>query len=327
MAAPSATLTPVLIHLLRGASDLASVAATHAKLLKAGVVSTASSSNHLLAAYCRCGATGVARYLFDGMRVRDVVSWTTLMSGYAAAGRPRDALALLRGMASSGVLPNAVTLSTATSACARLADAALGGQVHARAEVAGCARDAVVATAHVDMYGKAGSVEDARTVFDGMPAPARNAVSWGAMLSAYAQNALGNEAIHLFMLSSVLSACAGVARLGIGKCIHDELEVKMRQKGYRGRLGSARVSVVEEDGAEGNGMMVGVHSEILALGFGLLVAPKGMTIRVMKNLRMCCDCHEAFKLISGIVEREFVVRDLNRFHHFKTGSCSCNDYW
>ncbi|GJM87934.1 hypothetical protein PR202_ga03941 [Eleusine coracana subsp. coracana] len=52
-----------------------------------------------------------------------------------------------------------------------------------------------------------------------------------------------------------------------------------------------------------------------------------MTIRVMKNLRMCCDCHEAFKLISGIVEREFVVRDLNRFHHFKSGSCSCNDYW
>uniref|UniRef100_A0A0A9B6N4 DYW domain-containing protein n=1 Tax=Arundo donax TaxID=35708 RepID=A0A0A9B6N4_ARUDO len=39
----------------------------------------------------------------------------------------------------------------------------------------------------------------------------------------------------------------------------------------------------------------------------------------MKNLRMCCDCHEAFKLISGIVEREF--------HHFKMGSCSCNDYW
>ncbi|KAK3139391.1 hypothetical protein QOZ80_5AG0382500 [Eleusine coracana subsp. coracana] len=592
MAAPSATLTPVLIHLLRGASDLASVAATHAKLLKAGVAYTASSSNHLLAAYCRCGATGVARYLFDGMRGRDVVSWTTLMSGYAAAGRPSDALSLLRAMASSGVRPNAVTLSTAATGCARLADAGLGRQVHARAEVAGCARDAVVATAFVDMYGKAGAVEDARAVFDGMPAPARNVVSWGAMMSAYAQNALGNEAIHLFaelrtkfnnvspnhfMLSSVLSACAGVARLGIGKCIHgavfrlgydgddvvavavvdmyskcgcyghsrkvfdriqrpsvipytsiivaaakyglwrcaitlfnemndrgvqpnyvtllgvmhacnhsglvdtglhllrsmqskygiaptpshytcavdmlgragrlkeafelaneaqvegndaammwnsllsacrthkrvdlatmagqrmsefnqdvagglvvmsnafvsagqtdnaaavwssmrrrgirkdpgcswievkdipyvfyaggiscagarademlmllDELEVKMRQKGYKGRLGSARVSDVEEDGGEGNEVMVGVHSEILALGFGLLVVPKGMTIRVMKNLRMCCDCHEAFKLISGIVEREFVVRDLNRFHHFKSGSCSCNDYW
>jgi hypothetical protein len=52
-----------------------------------------------------------------------------------------------------------------------------------------------------------------------------------------------------------------------------------------------------------------------------------MTIRVMKNLRMCSDCHEVFKLISDTVEREFVVRDLNRFHHFKMGSCSCHDYW
>ncbi|XP_062203316.1 pentatricopeptide repeat-containing protein At4g15720 [Phragmites australis] len=596
MAAPlssTATLAPVLIHILRGASNLASVAATHAKLLKAGVAFTIASCNHLLAAYCRCSATGAARDLFDGMRERDVVSWTTLMSGYAGVGRPREALALLRGMSLDGVLPNAVTFSTAASSCARLADAGLGRQVHARAEVAGCARDAVVATALVDMYGKAGGVEDARAVFDGMAAPARNVVSWGAMLSVYAQNALGNEAIQLFaelrtkgngvapnhfMLSSVISACAGVARLGIGKCLHgavlrlgqegndvvavalvdmyskcgcyeysrkvfdrieqpsvipytsiivaaakyglgrcaltlfdemidrgvqpndvtllgvmhacnhsglvdtglqllrsmqskcgiapcpshytcavdmlgragrleeafeltnevqvegndalmlwnsllsacrthkrldlatmagqrvsefnqdvagglvamsnayvsagltdnaaavwssmrrrgirkdpgcswievkdiphvfyagtisctgaragevmmllDELEGKMREKGYKGRLGSARVFDAHvDDGEEGEGVMVGVHSEILALGFGLLVVPKGMTIRVMKNLRMCCDCHEAFKIISAIVEREFVVRDLNRFHHFKMGSCSCNDYW
>ncbi|CAN0924206.1 G-type lectin S-receptor-like serine/threonine-protein kinase RKS1 [Linum grandiflorum] len=37
-----------------------------------------------------------------------------------------------------------------------------------------------------------------------------------------------------------------------------------------------------------------------------------MTIRIMKNMRVCNDCHEAFKVISGIVERDFVVRDVNR---------------
>ncbi|OEL31975.1 Pentatricopeptide repeat-containing protein [Dichanthelium oligosanthes] len=238
MAAPSfptATLTPVLIHLLRGASDLASVAATHAKLLKAGVASTLASSNHLLAAYCRCSAMSRARDLFDRMPDRDVVSWTTLMSGYAASGRPREAVALLRAIDFSGVQPNVVTFSTAVSACAHLADAGLGRQVHSRAKVAGCACDTVVATALVDMYGKAGRIEDARAVFDGMAAPARNDVSWGAMLAVYAQNALGNEAIELFaelrtngsgvtpnhfMLSSVVSACASVVRLSIGKCVH-----------------------------------------------------------------------------------------------------------
>lgn len=131
----------MLIHLLRGASDLASVAATHAKILKAGVASTLASSNHLLAAYCRCGAMSRARELFDGMRDRDVVSWTTLMSGYTASGRSREAVSVLRAMEFSGVQPNVVTLSTAASACARLADAGLGRQVHARAEVARCARD------------------------------------------------------------------------------------------------------------------------------------------------------------------------------------------
>ncbi|RLM98256.1 pentatricopeptide repeat-containing protein [Panicum miliaceum] len=190
MAAPSfstTALTPVLIHLLRGASDLASVAATHAKLFKAGVASTLASSNHLLAAYCRCGAMSRARELFDGMRDRDVVSWTTLMSGYTASGRSREAVSVLRAMEFSGVQPNVVTLSTAASACARLADAGLGRQVHARAEVAGCARDTIVSTALVDMYGKAGRVDDSRAVFDGMAAPAMNAVSWGAMLEYIAR--------------------------------------------------------------------------------------------------------------------------------------------
>ncbi|KAL5225492.1 hypothetical protein ABZP36_012131 [Zizania latifolia] len=609
MAATSAAAMaiPLLINLLRGTSDLASVTTTHAKLLKLGADSSVASSNHLLAAYCRCGSTALAHHVFDGMLDRNVVSWTALMSGYASSGQPSAAFALLRTMARSGVPPNAFTFSTAASACALLANAGLGRQVHARAEVSGDARDNFVATALVGMYGKSCRVGDARAVFDAMPATARSAVSWGSMLSVYAQNALGHDAIQLFtefrtngqdmapnhfMLSSVVNACAGVGRLGIGKCVHgmvlrlghedndviavalldmyskcgcyeyskmvfdrikqpsvipytsiivatakyglgstalslfsemvdrgvqpisvtligvlhacshsglvdaglqllrsmrskygiapcashytcavdmlgragrleaafelanearvegnddlmlwssllsacrnhkrldlatmagekvsefsttmawekvselsqevagalvvmsntydsagqadeaaavrsdmrrrgiqkvpgcswieikdvtymfyvgkvspageragevmlllDELECKMREKGYKGRLGSDRVfDGYEEDGDEqGKGVMVGVHSEMLALGFGLLVIPKGMgIIRVMKNLRMCCDCHEAFKLISAIVEREFVVRDLNRFHHFRMGSCSCNDYW
>ena len=100
----------------------------------------------------------------------------------------------------------------------------------------------------------------------------------------------------------------------------------MRERGLVGGGNGWGLDGVEE-GEEGKGVMVGVHSERLALGFGLISTPKGITIRVMKNLRMCKDCHEAFKLISDIVERELVVRDLNRFHQFKNGSCTCRDYW
>lgn len=69
------------------------------------------------------------------------------------------------------------------------------------------------------------------------------------------------------------------------------------------------------------------HSEKLAIAFGLISTPENTTLRIMKNLRVCNDCHSAIKYISKLVGREIIVRDATRFHHFKNGSCSCQDYW
>jgi pentatricopeptide repeat protein len=69
------------------------------------------------------------------------------------------------------------------------------------------------------------------------------------------------------------------------------------------------------------------HSEKLAIAFGLISTPPGTPIRIFKNLRVCGDCHTATKFITKIVGRAIVVRDGNRFHHFKDGLCSCRDYW
>lgn len=69
------------------------------------------------------------------------------------------------------------------------------------------------------------------------------------------------------------------------------------------------------------------HSEKLAIAFGLISTKPGTTIRIVKNLRVCGNCHSATKLISKIFNREIIARDRNRFHHFKDGVCSCNDYW
>ncbi|KAJ4951444.1 hypothetical protein NE237_028276 [Protea cynaroides] len=69
------------------------------------------------------------------------------------------------------------------------------------------------------------------------------------------------------------------------------------------------------------------HSEKLAVVYGLLKLPHGATVRVMKNLRICGDCHNAFKFMSLVAEREIVVRDGKRFHHFSNGECSCGNYW
>ncbi|KAK1406634.1 hypothetical protein QVD17_42110 [Tagetes erecta] len=69
------------------------------------------------------------------------------------------------------------------------------------------------------------------------------------------------------------------------------------------------------------------HSEKLAVVLGLLNTPQGSTLQVIKNLRICGDCHDFIKFISKFEQRQIFVRDTNRFHHFKDGLCSCGDYW
>ncbi|KAK0577065.1 hypothetical protein LWI29_027403 [Acer saccharum] len=73
------------------------------------------------------------------------------------------------------------------------------------------------------------------------------------------------------------------------------------------------------------------HSEKLALVFAIMnlgsFRYEGSVIRIMKNIRICVDCHNFMKLASDLLRKEIVVRDSNRFHHFKDRTCSCNDYW
>lgn len=71
------------------------------------------------------------------------------------------------------------------------------------------------------------------------------------------------------------------------------------------------------------------HSEKLALAFGVLsgAAPPGKALRIVKNLRICKDCHLAFKYFSLLLQSEIIVRDVNRYHRFSNGNCSCGDYW
>jgi len=69
------------------------------------------------------------------------------------------------------------------------------------------------------------------------------------------------------------------------------------------------------------------HSEKLAIAFGMLSTPPGTRLIITKNLRVCGDCHTATKWISKVRKREILVRDANRWHYFKDGTCSCGDYW
>ncbi|KAB2629745.1 pentatricopeptide repeat-containing protein [Pyrus ussuriensis x Pyrus communis] len=101
------------------------------------------------------------------------------------------------------------------------------------------------------------------------------------------------------------------------------LREQMKEAGY---IPETRF-VLHDIDQEGKEDALLAHSERLALAHGLISSSARSTIRVIKNLRVCGDCHNALKIISKIVGRELIMRDAKRFHHFKDGLCSCRDYW
>ncbi|KAK4337703.1 hypothetical protein RND71_042190 [Anisodus tanguticus] len=103
----------------------------------------------------------------------------------------------------------------------------------------------------------------------------------------------------------------------------EELMEKMREVGFHAETSTALHDVEEEE----KELMVKVHSEKLAIAFGLLTSKPRTEIKIIKNLRVCVDCHNFTKFVSKVTDRVIVVRDANRFHHFKDGECSCGDYW
>ncbi|KAI4370837.1 hypothetical protein MLD38_019141 [Melastoma candidum] len=102
-----------------------------------------------------------------------------------------------------------------------------------------------------------------------------------------------------------------------------ELEAEMRRWGYVPDTSEVLHDMEQQEKER----LLFWHSERLALAYGLLRGVPGTVLRIVKNLRVCCDCHVVFTLLSAIVSREIVVRDATRFHHFKDGKCSCNNFW
>jgi pentatricopeptide repeat protein len=103
----------------------------------------------------------------------------------------------------------------------------------------------------------------------------------------------------------------------------ESLSEKMALAGY---VPDVRWALAKDQAAEGE-IRLQHHSEKLALAFALISTKEGEPILVMKNLRICRDCHNAIKIISAVTSREITVRDAHRFHCFTDGSCSCGDYW
>ncbi|XP_024518799.1 pentatricopeptide repeat-containing protein At2g13600-like [Selaginella moellendorffii] len=168
--------------------------------------------NSLIHMYAKCGSLREAQRVFDRMQYHDVISWTSLISGYGEIGELDLVLRLLSLMQVEGIAPNSVTYAAAFKACSTSAErergVLLAGKVvkvvslrkakllHSQVAKSRLEMEMLVANSLLRMYAKCGSLEEMRGVFDRMAA--RDLVSWNCMILGYAECGDGRAALELF---------------------------------------------------------------------------------------------------------------------------------
>lgn len=351
----------------------------HAEVVKSLFHSDVFLASALITMYVKCGDLVRAKKMFDHFKMKDVVMWNSMITGYAQHGLGEEALQVFHEMCSSGMVPDDVTFVGVLSACSYTGRVKEGMEffdsmklvymVEPTAEHYACM---------VDLLGRAGHVHEAMDMIKKMPIEA-DAVVWGALLGAckthmnldlaevaakkllqlepknsgpyillsniYASRKRWEDVAELRNVMRVrnVSKSPGCSWIEVEKKVHvftggdklrhpehemivgmlEKLGGMLREVGYCPDGSFVLHDVDEEQKVHS----LSYHSEKLAVAFGLLKVPEGMPIRIMKNLRICGDCHSAIKLIAKITGREIILRDANRFHHFKGGLCSCRDYW
>ncbi|KAF5188024.1 Pentatricopeptide repeat [Thalictrum thalictroides] len=332
----------------------------------------------LIDMYSKCGCVDTALRVFNEMKEKNVLAWSAMIGGLAINGRGKDALELFSRMQMHRVKPNEVTFIGILTACSHSGMVSEGiSYFDSMEKVYRLKPNNHHYCCMVDLYGRAGLLDDAENVVKKMPIKPNSAVL-GALLNAcrihknfelgeqvgrqllelepnysgryvllsniYAASGKWNHVAELrkMMRERGVSKLPGSSYIDLGGIVHEfiaggnshpdseqiyaklsEMTERLKEWGYKPITGQVLIDMDEEE----KETALCHHSEKLAIAFGVINTDPGATIRITKNLRVCVDCHSATKLITKIYNREIVVRDRCRFHHFKDGSCSCMDFW
>ncbi|KAM3240320.1 hypothetical protein ACQJBY_053791 [Aegilops geniculata] len=189
---------PFLIHACSG-SDTPLGQSLHGKSVRLGYSSHVFTQTALMNMYFGCGLAVPAGRVFDEMQARDLVAWTGMVSGYVDSGMHLRAAEVFKEMRGSEEVarPNVATLVSVASAGAGLGSLEYAKGLHGYVEKVGLRGDLIVTNALMDMYGKCGSIESARALFDFMRE--KDLLSWTTMISGLASHGHGSEAVALFL--------------------------------------------------------------------------------------------------------------------------------
>ncbi|XP_068662917.1 pentatricopeptide repeat-containing protein At2g27610-like [Aristolochia californica] len=190
----------------------------------------------------KCGRVQEAFQLFENMTDRNVVTWTSVVSGCVKNNDPELGLSLFVQMLKSGIVPNNFTFNVAFQACADLTSFDTGKQVHSLAIRTGCTHDSRIQNCLIHFYSKCGFTVYAREVLKQMSEP--DLVSFTSMIAGYVKNNMLESAFEVFnqmrclgimanehTVASILSTC----RSWSGKQVHAYMiKAMLNQSFYSG---------------------------------------------------------------------------------------------
>ncbi|KAJ4978007.1 hypothetical protein NE237_008787 [Protea cynaroides] len=220
----------------------------HGCAFRRGLQSNLIVSTAVVDLYAKCGALKLATFVFNGMKERNVISWTALLVGLAQNGHAEDALKLFSQMQEEGIPANAFTLVSLIHACAHLGSLKKGKSVHAQLLRRGIVFDVVNMTALIDMYAKCGTIDSAERLFHNGCIP-NDVVMWNSMITGYGVHGNGYQAIKVFnqmkeeeiqpdesTFISLLSACSHSGMVSEGMHLFQSMSadhgISPREKHY-----------------------------------------------------------------------------------------------
>ncbi|KAK9160237.1 hypothetical protein Syun_006578 [Stephania yunnanensis] len=156
----------------------------HAHLVKSGYTNEVYVGTALIDLYSKCGNADEAQQFFDGMNVKNVVSWNEMIHGSAQNGRGDKAVEFFEEMIRSGVKPDGITFTVVLTACSHSGLVDEGMRIFKSMEQQHMVQPmAEHYTCIIDTLGRAGRFDEAEMLIDNMPYQ-DEPILWEVLLSA-----------------------------------------------------------------------------------------------------------------------------------------------
>ena len=167
-------------------------ACIHSYIIEMGFDSDVAIGNTLINMYGKLGSLEDATQLFKGLCSTDVLSWTAMITIHVQHGCHEAAINLFETVNSGGFVALKETFLVILEAYADLSELAKAEVVYVSIVCKGLDSDPAVATALVNMYGKCGSPNVARTVFE--LSKKKDVILWTAIITVHAQHGYAKDA-------------------------------------------------------------------------------------------------------------------------------------